>query len=74
MFRTLIGQRRRSVSRTGRAFPSLADTLLEWRHWLTATEHARDRWQLLITTLILFALIALNATQFPAQPNLTIPS
>ena len=74
MFRTLFAQRRRSGSRTGRMFPSLGDTLREWRHWLTAPDHKRDRWLLLIVTLVLFALIALNATQFPAQPNLTIPS
>ncbi|MGC1498240.1 MAG: hypothetical protein WA790_20715 [Sulfitobacter sp.] len=74
MFRTLFAQRRRSVARTGRSFPTLGDTLLEWRHWLTAPEHARDRWQLLITTLVLFALIALNATQLPTQSNLKIPS
>ncbi len=61
MFRTLMDQRRRAALRTRQMFPGLRDALLEWHYWLTAPERGRDRWQLLIVTLILFALIALNA-------------
>ncbi|MGJ8615400.1 MAG: hypothetical protein ACSHWS_01080 [Sulfitobacter sp.] len=61
MFRTLMDQRHRAVMRTGQPFPSLRDALIEWRHWLTSSDRARNRWQLLIATLGLFVLIALNA-------------
>jgi hypothetical protein len=65
-FRTVMDQRRRAAMRTGQVFPSLRDALLEWGHWLSAPERARDRRQVLIVSLILFALIALNALFLPA--------
>tara|TARA_R110002094_G_scaffold26443_1_gene38953 strand:+ start:600 stop:767 length:168 start_codon:yes stop_codon:yes gene_type:complete len=55
----------------------MSDALLEWQYWLTAPERARDRWQLLIASLILIALIALialNAALTPIHLTPTIPT
>ena len=49
----------------------MSDALLEWQYWLTAPERARDRWQLLIASLI---LIALNAALTPIHLTPTIPT
>ncbi|MGR3271960.1 hypothetical protein DU478_03245 [Thalassococcus profundi] len=61
MFALLFAMRRRVAARTGRMFPGVGDSLAGWREFLTAPEHRVTRRRLGLTTLALFAWIALNA-------------
>ena len=61
MFRALFRLRRRAVLRSGRAFPGLGDTLEGYAAFLRDPEFRTDRRVLGAVTLLMFALIALNA-------------
>lgn len=61
MFTTLIALRKRTVARTGTDWPGPAAALHEWGIWLRAPEFARDRRQLALMTLAVFALGGLTA-------------
>lgn len=61
MFRNLFRLRRRAIETSGRAFPGPVTTLIQFRDFLRLPEFRRDRRLLAAVTLLMFALIALNA-------------
>ena len=61
MFRTLFRLRRRGEEKSGSVFPGPGETLGQWRNWLTSPEDRSERRWLGLTTLAMFAWIAINA-------------
>mgnify|MGYP001224256898 CR=1 FL=1 len=61
MFRTLFRLRRRSVARSGKLVPGVGDTLEGWGAFLKHPEFRTDRRLLGAVTVLMFALIGLNA-------------
>lgn len=59
-WRSLFRLRARAVERSGRAFPGLGATLEAFGAWLRDPVFARERRQLGLATLVLFALMLVN--------------